>query len=91
MATTDKEYRVFVREPMGDKPVTDLPGIEETLGRRLQERGFYNAYKVLGQFVWLRRDTDRFTTWLKKAIGATSEQADLCARALEDWCTIQLY
>lgn len=40
MSGTTQKYRNFVAEPMGEKPVTDLAGIGETLGGRLTEAGF---------------------------------------------------
>ncbi|KOB75294.1 putative dna-bridging protein baf, partial [Operophtera brumata] len=37
--TTTIKHRKFAIEPMGKKSVTELPGIGDVLGKRLQEKG----------------------------------------------------
>ena len=50
MSTTSQKHRNFVAEPMNEKPVTDLAGIGEVLGKRLQNKGFDKVSKILKDF-----------------------------------------
>ena len=45
----------------GEKAVTDLAGIGDVLGKRLESKGFDKAYVVLGQFLLLKKNKDLFT------------------------------
>lgn len=40
MSGTSQKHRNFVAEPMGEKPVTDLAGVGDVLGGRLEAAGF---------------------------------------------------
>ncbi|XP_012715542.1 barrier-to-autointegration factor [Fundulus heteroclitus] len=86
MSSTSQKHKDFVSEPMGDKPVTALSGIGDTLAKRLEEQGFDKASVVLGQFLLLRKDMELFTDWLKDTAGANSRQAGSCALCLKEWC-----
>ncbi|XP_029927170.1 barrier-to-autointegration factor-like [Myripristis murdjan] len=86
MSTTSKKHQDFVDEPMGNKAVTALPGIGDALGTKLQKQDFDKAYMVLGQYLVLKKNTEQFTEWLKKASGANSRQAAECTESLHEWC-----
>jgi len=101
MSTTSQKHRNFVAEPMNDKAVTDLAGIGEVLGKRLEAKGFdkvsdpqwrarmtlsLQAYVVLGQFLLLKKNRDLFLDWLKDLAGANTKQASDCYQCLNDWC-----
>uniref|UniRef100_A0A8C5CR91 Barrier-to-autointegration factor-like protein n=1 Tax=Gadus morhua TaxID=8049 RepID=A0A8C5CR91_GADMO len=86
MSSTTQKHRFFVSEPMGEKKVTALAGIGDALGKRLEDKGFDKAEKVLGHFLMLGKDEGRFKCWLKDACGANSRQQDHCYRCLRDWC-----
>jgi hypothetical protein len=85
-ATTSQKHRNFVAEPMGQKPVTDLAGIGDVLGKRLESMGFDKAYAVLGQFLLLKMNKDLFIEWIKDLVGADTKQSADCYQCLSDWC-----
>ncbi|KAK8781767.1 hypothetical protein V5799_016884 [Amblyomma americanum] len=68
------------------QPFTDLAGIGEVLGKRLEQKGFDKAYVVLGQFLVLKKNKDIFVDWMKDICGANNKQATDCYQCLYDWC-----
>ena len=50
---------------MGEKPVTDLAGIGDVLGKRLESKGFDKAYVMLGQFLLMKKNKEKFLKWMK--------------------------
>lgn len=86
MSSTSQKHRNFISEPMGEKPVNELAGIGEVLGKRLADKGFDKAYVVLGQFLVLKKNEDLFRDWLNQTCGANAKQAGDCYNCLNEWC-----
>lgn len=84
MATT-KKHDDFVSSPIGEKLVTDLPGIGDRTGRLLNDKGFTRAYKVIGQFLILDKDEQRFKDWLV-TFGTDQLQIERCYNCVKTWC-----
>ncbi|XP_076024293.1 barrier-to-autointegration factor-like [Genypterus blacodes] len=85
MPLPSKKHEIFVSEPMGEKRVTELAGIGEALGSRLTEKGFSMAVAALGQFLALRKDEQKFMSWLKDICGANLKQQKECYECLKEW------
>ena len=75
-------------QPIGNNPVTDLPGIGPVFGKRLSAQNFGNASNVLGQYL---TNPDNFMTWLKDTCGANSKQRFDCYTALYTWSNLYVY
>ncbi|XP_037830525.1 barrier-to-autointegration factor-like [Kryptolebias marmoratus] len=86
MSSTTQKHRNLVAEPMGNKPVTALPGIGKALDRNLRAQGFDSANQVLGQYLVMKRDPVTFTSWLKSTSGANTHHAEACTQSLSEWC-----
>ena len=82
-----KKHRDFVGEPMGDKSVDKLPGISDVLKADLVAKGISKAYQVVGQFLILEKNEDKFMEWLKLKCPANSKQRRECCNAVKDWCS----
>ncbi|BFZ11492.1 hypothetical protein BsWGS_14531 [Bradybaena similaris] len=86
MSSTSKKHKNFVSEPMAEKSVTELAGIGDVLGHRLEESNYDKAYTVLGQFLLFKKDETLFKDWLHDISGANSKQQNDCYQCLKEWC-----
>ncbi|CAG0917560.1 unnamed protein product [Notodromas monacha] len=84
------EVKIFVAEPMRDKPVTDISGIGDTLGRKLALNGFDKAYVLLGQYLVLKKNRHLFVKWLRDEFNAPVNCAVDCYTCLAEWCNAYL-
>jgi len=71
---------------MGNKPVTELAGVGEVLGKRLEEKGYDKAYVVLGQYLLLKGNEELFCEWMKETCNANAKQSRDAFTCLNEWC-----
>ena len=84
MSTPSKQHLDFVKEPIGKKPPSKLPGIGPVIETNLKGAGITHAYHILGMFLYLDKDLAAFTSWLKR-FGANEGHCEACFNALNEW------
>ncbi|XP_052770070.1 barrier-to-autointegration factor-like [Mya arenaria] len=82
---TSRVHRDFVKEPMGNKSATALPGIGIVAGRNLSAAGYAKASNVFGKFLVLNRDETQFKKWLMSTAGANTGQQNQCYQCLVEY------
>lgn len=75
------KHREFVREPMGNRPVEDVPGIGEVVGDNMRQNGIRTARKLYGFFL---SDPDGFKDRVM-SYGANSGQQQAAYAAMRDY------
>lgn len=84
---TTKKHRDFVAEPLGDKSVDQIPGIGGELKGRLEAKGISKSYQVVGYFLFVEKNEDRFKEWLIQQCPANRGQLTNCFNAVKEWCS----
>ncbi|XP_074065487.1 barrier-to-autointegration factor-like protein [Macrotis lagotis] len=79
------KLRTFLGEPIGEKCVAFVDGVDRDLSGRLRERGFDKAYVLLGQFLLMHKKEEDFQSWLIMVFGASQEAAQRISRCLREW------
>ena len=82
----EEKHMKFVSEPMGDKEIGELSGVEGSIRDSLVQQGFDRGSLLLGKFLFFKKDELLFTQWLVGVAGADSEQAGRCFNCLKEWC-----
>ncbi|XP_066563416.1 barrier-to-autointegration factor [Amia ocellicauda] len=85
MSSTSKKYSSFVSEPMLNKSVRAVPGVGDTLGRRLETKQYSQATNMLGAYLQNGGSEEKFTQWMKDTCGANKSQAARSHQALSEW------
>uniref|UniRef100_A0A8C5CLI7 Barrier-to-autointegration factor n=2 Tax=Gadus morhua TaxID=8049 RepID=A0A8C5CLI7_GADMO len=82
---TKMKHADLMSEPLGRKRVDALPGIGNALARRLEAEGYDKVFQVVGQYMVLGKDEERFNRWLHDACGANRKQQYDCHKAINGW------
>ena len=89
MSDTQK-HEDFVSEPMRDKSVIKIPGIGPAAAGHMTRMGYSKAYKVLGQFLVLEKNEEKFCDWLMGVSGGNAGNKKACYNALKIFCEIHV-
>ncbi|XP_074660591.1 barrier-to-autointegration factor-like protein [Tubulanus polymorphus] len=84
MSNTTAKYKDFLKEPMGNKPVTAVPGIGPVAGERLRNQEIEYASQMVGQYLRVRNDTE-FTGWVKDTCGTGTGPANACTDGIKGY------
>ncbi|KAK9736690.1 Barrier to autointegration factor [Popillia japonica] len=80
-----KKHSNFVSEPMRNKPVGEVPGIGKTSAGRLDSRGYGESRDVLGKYLAVKGDEQRFRDFVMSNAGANSKSTGDCYKAMKEW------
>ena len=73
---TTQKHEDFVDEPMGDKPVEKVPGVDKVLGKSLRDdSGIDTARKLYGMFL---SDENNFKKYIEQHGGNAKSQEHAC-------------
>jgi hypothetical protein len=80
-----ERYRNMIGEPLNNKSVDELPGIDFIAAELLIDLGYYYAYVLFGKYLVMQRNKDVFRNWLISKTKMKRQYADLCVTCLTDW------
>jgi hypothetical protein len=80
-----ERFRNMLGEPMNDKSVDELPGIDFKAAEILINLGYDYAYVLFGKYLVMQRNKDVFINWLISKTKMKRQYAELCVTCLEDW------
>ena len=72
-STTTQKHQNFVTNPLGNKTVTDVPGIGDVLGGGLKKKGISSARQLLGHYLIAPKE---FKELIMSVGGNAKQQAD---------------
>ena len=82
MSTTTKKHDEFVGEPMGNKSVTTVPGVGETIGGHMKSNGIIIAKQLYG--LYLQHNEKDFKEKVR-SYGANNEHVNDVFCAMRDY------
>ncbi len=84
--TCSQKHVEFVRESMKNKSIDSINGIDGNAKAILNEKGYDQAYHLLGQFLVLDKNPDIFICWLQTQVPSMKpEQMGKCVDCLIEW------
>ncbi len=82
---TTQKHENLVTGPLGDKPVTALPGIGDTAGGQLADKGYTKASQVVGEYLARDKNEASFKKFLSDNCNANNGNQEKCYKAVNEW------
>lgn len=79
--TSSAKHRQFINEPMANKPVTDVPGIGQVVGRNMCADGVRTARALYGYYL----DNPRGFRDFVMTYGANAGQQEAAFKAMSEF------
>ncbi|CBY34162.1 unnamed protein product [Oikopleura dioica] len=73
----------FVREPIDEKEVCELPGVGKVAQNRLAELGFAKCYQLLGKY--MGETEQKFETFLLEKAALSKKNAGACTKGIKEY------
>ncbi|MFH4975300.1 hypothetical protein AB6A40_002009 [Gnathostoma spinigerum] len=90
MSPSSAAHCKFISEPMGDKPITAIPGIGPTCAAKFTNAGYEKANALFGKFLLLKKNKEGFIQFLKETGGMPEHHAKSVYECFDEWSQIYL-
>lgn len=84
-SSTTLKHRIFTGEPMGDKKITEIPGIGPVAEKKFAKHNYNFAYQIFGEYLILKKDVEVFSKFLSDIGGMNAPNIKNCVESIETW------
>ncbi|KAH7715605.1 barrier-to-autointegration factor A-like protein [Aphelenchoides avenae] len=87
--SSDEEPKSLVGEPLGEKQLTDVDGIDEFIAKRLAAKG-WDLQSLLGQLLVMKMKRKDFVAELMQTVAISPADSEKCFACLREYAVKQI-